>query len=90
MSCNNLRNEFVDCVMRSDCVLRKGNTPQSCIKEHANELPEPCQHLRVAFFECKRGMVSGIHRLLGPTHHMPLPSMPAVLDLGSSGQRRYE
>lgn len=57
MSCNKLRGEFVDCVMRSDCVLRQGNTPQSCIKEHANELPEPCQHLRVALFECKRGLV---------------------------------
>lgn len=65
MSCNNLRSEFVDCVMRSDCVLRKGNTPQSCIKEHASELPEPCQHLRVAFFECKRGMLDMRKRFRG-------------------------
>ena len=60
MSCSQLRSDFIDCVLRSDCVVRAGNTPQDCIHNHAQELPEPCQHLRFAFFECKRGMVSRI------------------------------
>lgn len=60
MSCKGIRQALADCILRSDCVLRSDppRSPQECLKEHSDELPEECQLLRKSFFECKRGMVS--------------------------------
>ncbi|BGP02309.1 hypothetical protein RTG_02446 [Rhodotorula toruloides ATCC 204091] len=59
MSCKGIRQALADCILRSDCVLRSDppRSPQECIKEHSDELPEECQLLRKSFFECKRGML---------------------------------
>ena len=59
MSCKGIREALADCIMRSDCVLKSNppRSPQECLKEHYDELPEECQLLRKSFFECKRGMV---------------------------------
>jgi hypothetical protein len=38
--------------------MKDGHRPSDCLKHHYNELPEECQSLRKATFECKRGMVS--------------------------------
>ena len=59
MSCNVIREALVSCLLKSDCVLRSDppKSPADCIKE-VDSLPEECVHLRKAFFECKRGMVS--------------------------------
>lgn len=59
MSCGVIKTNLVECVFKSNCYLRS-DPPKSaseCLKTPA-ELPEECQHLRKAFFECKRGMVS--------------------------------
>lgn len=56
-SCQNLIAALKDCLMHSDCVMKHGNLPSDCLKHHVNELPEECQSLRKATFECKRGMV---------------------------------
>lgn len=60
MSCKGIREALADCIMRSDCVLKSNppRSPQECLKEHYDDLPEECQLLRKSFFECKRGMVS--------------------------------
>jgi cytochrome c oxidase assembly factor 5 len=47
-----------DCLLRSDCVVKDGNKPSDCLRNHTNELPEECRMLRKATFDCKRGMVS--------------------------------
>lgn len=57
MSCNGVRTALAECLLKTDCVLKQGNTPQDCLQHHSNELPLECQQLRKAFFECKRGMV---------------------------------
>lgn len=59
MSCQGIRAALADCILRSDCVLRSDppRSPQECLKDHVDELPEECQLLRKSFFECKRGMV---------------------------------
>jgi cytochrome c oxidase assembly factor 5 len=57
-SCQNLIVALKDCLKYSDCVLKDGHRPSDCLKNHYNELPEECQSLRKATFECKRGMVS--------------------------------
>jgi hypothetical protein len=72
-SCQVLLNALKDCLLHSDCVVKQGHLPSECLKEHYNELPEQCRHLRQATYECKRGMVrtclgsasrNGIHAIL--------------------------
>ncbi|BGP32403.1 hypothetical protein JCM10296v2_004184 [Rhodotorula toruloides] len=67
MSCKGIRQALADCILRSDCVLRSDppRSPQECIKEHSDELPEECQLLRKSFFECKRGMLDMRKRFRG-------------------------
>ncbi len=55
--CEPLLAALKDCVLHSDCVMKKGRLPSECIKNHIDELPEECRSLRLATFECKRGMV---------------------------------
>jgi cytochrome c oxidase assembly factor 5 len=57
--CEPLLQALKDCVLNSDCVLKDGNLPSECMKNHADKLPEDCKRLRMASFECKRGMVRG-------------------------------
>ncbi|KAF8165408.1 cytochrome c oxidase assembly protein PET191-domain-containing protein [Crassisporium funariophilum] len=56
-SCQNLILALKDCLKHSDCVRKQGHLPSECLKEHFSELPEECQSLRKATFDCKRGMV---------------------------------
>lgn len=56
-SCQALLSSLKDCLLHSDCVLKQGRLPSECLKKHINELPEQCQALRKAMFECKRNMV---------------------------------
>lgn len=56
-SCEPLLEALKDCLLHSDCVLKKGLLPSQCLKEHTDELPEKCKSLRQASFECKRGLV---------------------------------
>ena len=57
-SCSHLLAALKECLLHSDCVLKQGNLPSVCLREHTDELPEECKALRQATFECKRGMVS--------------------------------
>ena len=56
-SCQNLIAALKECLKYSDCVMKQGHLPSECLKDHYNELPEECQSLRMATYECKRGMV---------------------------------
>ena len=57
-TCEPLLEALKDCLMRSDCVLKKGKLPSECLRQHTDELPDSCKSLRQAVFECKRGLVS--------------------------------
>lgn len=65
MSCEPILNAFKQCLLASDCVTKDGHLPSDCIKNHANELPEECQLLRISMFECKRGMLDMRKRFRG-------------------------
>ncbi|GAA5833895.1 hypothetical protein JCM9279_001653 [Rhodotorula babjevae] len=67
MSCQSIRAALADCILRSDCVLRSDPplSPQQCLKDHVDQLPEECQLLRKSFFECKRGMLDMRKRFRG-------------------------
>jgi cytochrome c oxidase assembly factor 5 len=57
-SCKDIRQELVDCMLKSDCVLKKGNSVRECFKEeHADDVPKECHSIRKSFYECRRGMV---------------------------------
>ncbi|KIK06764.1 hypothetical protein K443DRAFT_674048 [Laccaria amethystina LaAM-08-1] len=64
-SCQNLLNALKDCLIHSDCVVKQQNLPSDCLKNHFTELPEECQSLRKATFECKRGMLDMRKRFRG-------------------------
>ncbi|KAL0949763.1 hypothetical protein HGRIS_009802 [Hohenbuehelia grisea] len=64
-SCQALFAALKDCLMHSDCVVKQKHLPSECLKEHLNELPEQCQSLRKAQFECKRGMLDMRKRFRG-------------------------
>ncbi|KAJ4466529.1 cytochrome c oxidase assembly protein PET191, partial [Lentinula aciculospora] len=64
-SCQGLLDALKDCLMHSDCVMKQGNLPSDCLKNHTDELPEECQSLRKATFECKRGMLDMRKRFRG-------------------------
>lgn len=61
MSCQEIRTALASCILKSDCILKSSpqRSVQECLRDHTDELPEECRHLRTAFFECKRGMVRG-------------------------------
>ncbi|KAG8732701.1 hypothetical protein FRC12_019167, partial [Ceratobasidium sp. 428] len=54
-SCEYLFESLKTCLLQSDCVRVHGIAPSVCMRDHSEELPEECRHLRKAFFECKRG-----------------------------------
>lgn len=57
-SCKVIRQELIDCMLKSECVL-KGRTIKECFQpEHVDEVPSTCQSIRRSFFECRRGIVS--------------------------------
>lgn len=57
ITCEPLLAALKECLLRSDCVVKQGRLPSECLKEHVDELPEECQSLRKATFECKRSLV---------------------------------
>ncbi|GBE79235.1 cytochrome c oxidase assembly protein PET191-domain-containing protein [Sparassis latifolia] len=77
-SCENLRAALKECLLYSDCVVKQGHLPSECLREHTNELPEQCQALRLATFECKRGMLDMRKRFRGNNVNAPVftPSHP--------------
>ncbi|GAC92686.1 short chain dehydrogenase [Pseudozyma hubeiensis SY62] len=56
-SCQHIRNDLTDCILKTDCYLKQGKSAQECITSHMAELPVECQHLYKSFVECRRGMV---------------------------------
>ncbi|PCH41383.1 hypothetical protein WOLCODRAFT_69748 [Wolfiporia cocos MD-104 SS10] len=70
-SCQHLITALKECLLRSDCVVKQGHLPSECLKDHTNELPEECKSLRLATFECKRGMLDMRKRFRGNNVGLP-------------------
>ncbi|PKY45568.1 cytochrome c oxidase assembly factor 5 [Rhizophagus irregularis] len=65
-SCKELRQELVNCMLKSDCVLIKRNTVKECLQpEHAEDVPKECQSIRKSLFECRRGLLDMRTRFRG-------------------------
>ncbi|OCF59895.1 hypothetical protein L486_02568 [Kwoniella mangroviensis CBS 10435] len=63
-ACQEAREELVACLLRTDCVLKSGQTPTECL-HHPSELPLQCQHLIARFADCKKGMLDMRRRFRG-------------------------
>lgn len=55
--CDPLLASLKECLLKSDCVVNQKRLPSDCLKNHFDELEEPCKHLRLALFNCKRAKV---------------------------------
>ncbi|KAL5508139.1 ELP2_2 [Sanghuangporus vaninii] len=76
-SCNDLKALLKDCLMRSDCVVKDGRLPSDCLRNHLDELPEECRAVRLAVYNCKRGMLDMRKRLRGNNSgYVPPPPRP--------------
>ncbi|CAO3651276.1 unnamed protein product [Cunninghamella blakesleeana] len=65
-SCQEIRQELVECMLKSDCVLIKGNTVKECFKkEHEADVPTACQSIKKSFADCRRGMLDPRMRFRG-------------------------
>ncbi|KAM9850671.1 cytochrome c oxidase assembly factor 5 [Aulostomus maculatus] len=58
-SCAGIREDFKDCILNHDCVVKEGKLPSECLKEGC------CQALKRTFFECKRSMLDNRARFRG-------------------------
>jgi cytochrome c oxidase assembly factor 5 len=57
-NCKEIREELIECMLKSKCVLVQRNTVKECFKkEHEADVPAECQSIRKSFAECRRGMV---------------------------------
>jgi len=61
--CDGLRVDLKRCLLQSECCIGGKKTPLQCLQD--NEVSSECQALRVAFFECKRGLLDMRTRFRG-------------------------
>ncbi|KAH9943113.1 cytochrome c oxidase assembly protein PET191-domain-containing protein [Epithele typhae] len=73
-SCSHLLAALKECVLYSDCVMKQGHLPSDCLRNHTDELPDACKSLRMATFECKRGMLDMRKRFRGNNIDIPASS----------------
>ncbi|KAJ1962194.1 Dephospho-CoA kinase (Dephosphocoenzyme A kinase) (COAE) [Dipsacomyces acuminosporus] len=66
-SCDGIREEYIQCLLRSECVFIKRHTVEECVKNKdlATLIPERCHMLRQSLFECKRGLLDMRKRMRG-------------------------
>jgi cytochrome c oxidase assembly factor 5 len=70
-SCKEIAESLVDCIKKSDCVLKQGGTVRDCIGDMSKadgdcSHSQECQELRNAYFNCKRGSLDMRNRIRGP------------------------
>eukprot|EP01134_Creolimax_fragrantissima_P002785 CFRG2785T1 len=64
MSCAPLREEFVKCLLESDCIRVDKKHASECVKPDSG-LSDECRNLQKLFFECKRGQLDMRNRFRG-------------------------
>jgi hypothetical protein len=61
--CSGLRVDLKRCLLLTDCCTLRKKTPLQCLSD--NDVPQECQALRIAFFECKRSLLDMRTRFRG-------------------------
>ncbi|CAG5117192.1 unnamed protein product [Candidula unifasciata] len=62
-ACQNVRDDLLECLLKSDCCRKDKKTPRQCMNDE--HIKDECVRLRVAFFECKRSMLDMRTRFRG-------------------------
>lgn len=76
-TCKGLRQEVIDCILLSDCVVVDGKSVKECLigdrdlcnrkGDGADGVPDRCRQLQAAHKICIRGMLDKRNRLVGFT-----------------------
>ncbi|KAJ1796723.1 Dephospho-CoA kinase (Dephosphocoenzyme A kinase) (COAE) [Coemansia sp. RSA 2399] len=68
-TCEGIREEYIQCILRSECVFIQRHSVQDCIKSKdlVALVPDECHNLRQSMFECKRGLLDMRKRMRGVT-----------------------
>ena len=61
--CSGLRVDLKRCLLKTDCCQVRKLTPLKCLEE--GDVPQECQALKNAFFECKRSILDMRTRFRG-------------------------
>ncbi|GAB1606188.1 cytochrome c oxidase assembly factor 5-like [Argonauta hians] len=65
-ACSGLRIELQECLAESDCVKKDGHSIKECVMLGKDpSIPNECNVLRNAFFECKRSLLDMRTRFRG-------------------------
>ncbi|CAO3632301.1 unnamed protein product [Mucor hiemalis] len=65
-SCKEIREELIECMLKSNCVLIKRNTVKECFKEeHKDDVPSECLSIKKSFGDCRCGMMDPRMRFRG-------------------------
>ncbi|CED84572.1 Cytochrome c oxidase assembly protein PET191 [Phaffia rhodozyma] len=88
-ACAGIRMDLANCLLRTDCVLKQGNTPAECLTKHIDELAEECQFLRKSLTQCKRGMLDMRKRFRGnpSTTNNRKEGVPSVSIIGVNAHK---
>ena len=57
-TCKGLRQELIDCLLVSDCVLKDGRQIKQCLDLDADGVPDKCRLLQRAHSICIKAMVN--------------------------------
>ncbi|KAH9513487.1 Dephospho-CoA kinase (Dephosphocoenzyme A kinase) (COAE) [Bulinus truncatus] len=66
-ACEDLRDDLLECLSNTDCVRKDRKTPRECM--HDASIPNHCNMLRNAFFECKRSLLDMRTRFRGRKYY---------------------
>ncbi|KAI8066481.1 cytochrome c oxidase assembly protein PET191, partial [Gongronella butleri] len=65
-SCQEIRQELIECMLKSKCVLVQRNSVSECFKkEHEDDVPDECKSIRKSYADCRRGMLDPRMRFRG-------------------------
>ncbi|TXT09021.1 hypothetical protein VHUM_02495 [Vanrija humicola] len=63
-ACQRERDDLVQCILRTDCVLKQNKSPKECLQAKT-ELPIQCQQLLATYTDCRRGLLDMRRRFRG-------------------------
>ncbi len=64
-SCDTLRQEFIDCITKSDCFLKDNKKIKECMQPDSPGVDDDCRKIQYTFFQCKRSLIDMRTRFRG-------------------------
>ena len=64
-ACSGLRQELLDCMMKSQCMSELGMSMKECMQKDAPGVDTECKHIQFSFFDCRRSLLDMRNRFRG-------------------------